>query len=61
MACQLPTTSRQTHVENQQNPAVLVLGTSSPIGRQVVEDLEGQAVNIRITSRNQEAVAPLTR
>ena len=37
------------------------MGASGTIGRQVVKDLEGQAVNVRITSRNQEVVAQLTR
>ncbi|MCB2408943.1 NmrA family NAD(P)-binding protein [Hymenobacter lucidus] len=48
-------------MENQQHPTVLVLGASGTIGRQVVKDLEGQAVNVRITSRNQETVEQLRR
>jgi NAD(P)H dehydrogenase (quinone) len=48
-------------MENKQQPTVLVLGASGTIGRQVVKDLEGQAVNVRFTSRNQEVVAQLTR
>jgi NAD(P)H dehydrogenase (quinone) len=48
-------------MKNIQKPTVLVLGASGTIGRQVVEDLEGQAVNVRITSRNQEVVDQLTR
>jgi NAD(P)H dehydrogenase (quinone) len=48
-------------MENKQNPTVLVLGASGTIGRQVVKDLEGQAVNVRLTSRNQGVVEQLTR
>jgi NAD(P)H dehydrogenase (quinone) len=48
-------------MENKQNPTVLVLGASGTIGRQVVQDLAGQAVNVRITSRHQEVVDQLTR
>ncbi|MBF9239753.1 NmrA family NAD(P)-binding protein [Hymenobacter sp. BT683] len=48
-------------MENQQHPTVLVLGASGTIGRQVVKDLEGQAVNVRITSRNQETVEQFRR
>jgi len=48
-------------MENKQNPTVLVLGASGTIGRQVVKDLGGQAVNVRITSRNQETVEQLRR
>jgi NAD(P)H dehydrogenase (quinone) len=47
-------------MENKQNPTVLVLGASGTIGRQVIKDLEGQAVNVRITSRKQEVVDQLT-
>lgn len=43
----------------KQNPTVLVLGASGRIGRQVVKDLEDKAVNVRITSRDQEVVAQL--
>src|SRR5688572_21778543 len=59
--CKPTTTLVQPHMENQQPPTVLVLGASGTIGRQVVKDLEAQAVNVRITSRNQEVVAQLTR
>ena len=48
-------------MEHKQTPTVLVLGASGTIGRQVVKDLEGQAVNVRITSRKQEVVEQLTR
>lgn len=48
-------------MENKQNPTVLVLGASGTIGRQVIKDLEGQTVNVRITSRKQEVVEQLTR
>ncbi|UOG73363.1 NmrA family NAD(P)-binding protein [Hymenobacter tibetensis] len=48
-------------MENKQNPTVLVLGASGTIGRQVIKDLEGQAVNVRSTSRKQEVVDQLTR
>lgn len=48
-------------MENKQNPIVLVLGASGTIGRQVIKDLEGQAVNVRITSRKQEVVDQLAR
>jgi NAD(P)H dehydrogenase (quinone) len=48
-------------MENQQHPTVLVLGASGTIGRQVVKDLEGQAVNVRTTSRHQETVEQLRR
>ncbi|UOQ69091.1 NmrA family NAD(P)-binding protein [Hymenobacter volaticus] len=47
-------------MENKQNPTVLVLGASGTIGRQVIKDLEGQAVNVRSTSRKQEVVEQLT-
>lgn len=48
-------------MENKQNPTVLVLGASGTIGRQVIKELEGQVVNVRITSRKQEVVEQLTR
>jgi NAD(P)H dehydrogenase (quinone) len=48
-------------MENKQHPTVLVLGASGTIGRQVVKDLAGQAVNVRITSRNQKTVEQLRR
>jgi len=48
-------------MENKQNPTVLVLGASGTIGRQVVKDLEGKAVNVRVTSRKQEVVEQLNR
>jgi len=48
-------------MEHKQTPTVLVLGASGTIGRQVVTALEGQAVNVRITSRNQETVEQLRR
>ncbi|WPO83382.1 NmrA family NAD(P)-binding protein [Chryseobacterium sp. JJR-5R] len=46
-------------MKNNQNPTVLVLGASGTIGKQVVRDLEGKPVNIRITSRKQEEVKKL--
>jgi NAD(P)H dehydrogenase (quinone) len=46
-------------MENNQNPTVLVLGASGTIGKQVVKELEGKSVNVRITSRNQEMVQRL--
>jgi NAD(P)H dehydrogenase (quinone) len=45
-------------MENQ-NPTVLVLGASGTIGSQVVKELEGKAVNVRVTSRKQEVVTQL--
>jgi len=39
-------------MENNQNPAILVLGASGTIGRQVVKELEGGTANVRITSRS---------
>lgn len=46
-------------MENKQNPTVLVLGASGTIGSQLVKDLEGKPVNIRITSRKQNEVEQL--
>jgi NAD(P)H dehydrogenase (quinone) len=46
-------------MENNQYPTVLVLGASGTIGSQVVKDLEGKAVNVRVTSRKQEVVEKL--
>lgn len=43
-------------MENKQNPTILVLGASGTIGKQVVTELEGKSVNVRITSRKQEEV-----
>jgi NAD(P)H dehydrogenase (quinone) len=43
-------------MENKQNPTVLILGASGTIGSQLVKDLEGKPVNIRITSRKQNEV-----
>src|SRR5688500_18855320 len=44
---------------NSQNPTILVLGASGTIGQQVVKELEGKSVNVRITSRKQEVVEQL--
>jgi uncharacterized protein YbjT (DUF2867 family) len=46
-------------MENHQNSTILVLGSSGTIGKQVVKELEGKAVNVRITSRNQDVVEQL--
>lgn len=46
-------------MENKQNPTVLILGASGTIGSQLVKDLEGKPVNIRITSRKQTEVEQL--
>ncbi|WP_026630463.1 NmrA family NAD(P)-binding protein [Dyadobacter alkalitolerans] len=46
-------------MENNQQPTVLVLGASGTIGSQVVKDLEGQGVKVRITSRKQDVVEQL--
>ena len=46
-------------MENNQYPTVLILGASGTIGSQVVKDLEGKAVNVRITSRKQHEVEQL--
>ena len=46
-------------MENNQKPTILVLGASGTIGKQVVKELEGKPVNIRITSRKQEVVEQL--
>jgi len=46
-------------MENNPNPTILVLGASGTIGKQVIKDLEGKPVNIRITSRKQQEVAQL--
>lgn len=47
-------------MESKQTPTALVLDASGTIGRQVIKDLEGQAVNVRITSRKREVVDQLT-
>ncbi|GGK72123.1 NmrA family NAD(P)-binding protein [Rufibacter glacialis] len=46
-------------MENNQYPTILVLGASGTIGKQVVKDLEGKAVKVRITSRKQDVVEQL--
>jgi NAD(P)H dehydrogenase (quinone) len=46
-------------MENNQQPTVLILGASGTIGKQLIKDLEGKAVNVRITSRKQEVVDKL--
>ena len=46
-------------MENNQNPTILVLGSSGTIGKQVVKELEGKPVNVRITSRKQDVVEQL--
>jgi len=46
-------------MENKQNPTVLVLGASGTIGKQLIKELEGKPVNVRITSRKQEVVDEL--
>jgi NAD(P)H dehydrogenase (quinone) len=43
-------------MENNQHPTILVLGASGTIGQQVVKELEGKSVNLRIASRKQEVV-----
>lgn len=43
-------------MENNQNPVILILGSSGTIGKQVIKELEGKSVNLRITSRKQEEV-----
>lgn len=46
-------------MENNQNPTILVLGASGTIGKQVVKELEGKPINVRITSRKHEQVEKL--
>ncbi|MEJ2881018.1 NmrA family NAD(P)-binding protein [Pedobacter sp. GR22-6] len=46
-------------MENNQNPTVLVLGASGTIGKQVVKELEGKSVHLKITSRKQDVVERL--
>ncbi len=48
-------------MESNQYPTVLVLGASGTIGKQVVKELEGQAINVRITSRKQDVAEQLCR
>lgn len=48
-------------MESNQYPTVLVLGASGTIGKQVVKELDGQAINVRITSRKQDVVEQLCR
>lgn len=48
-------------MESNQYPTVLVLGASGTIGKQVVKELEGQAINVRVTSRKQDVVEQLCR
>jgi NAD(P)H dehydrogenase (quinone) len=43
-------------MENTQHPTVLILGASGTIGKQLIKDLEGKPVNVRITSRKQDVV-----
>lgn len=40
-------------------PTVLVIGATGTIGKQLVKDLDGKAVNVRVTSRNHEMVKQL--
>lgn len=47
-------------MRNNQNPTVLILGASGTIGKQVVKELEGTGVNVRITSRKKAEVELLT-
>lgn len=46
-------------METTKNPTVLVIGATGTIGKQLVKDLEGQAVNVRIPSRKHEVVKQL--
>jgi uncharacterized protein YbjT (DUF2867 family) len=46
-------------MDNTPNPTILVLGASGTIGKQVIKELEGKPVNVRITSRKQEVVEQL--
>jgi NAD(P)H dehydrogenase (quinone) len=46
-------------MKNNQYPTVLVLGASGTIGKQVIKELEGKPVNVRITSRKHEVVEKL--
>jgi len=46
-------------MENNHKPTILVLGASGTIGKQVVKDLEGRSVKLRMTSRKQEVVDQL--
>lgn len=46
-------------MENVQKPIVLILGASGSIGSQVVKELEGTDVHLRIASRRQDAINQL--
>ena len=46
-------------MENKNQPTILVVGASGTVGKQVVEDLEGQPVNVRIASRKHDIVEQL--
>jgi NAD(P)H dehydrogenase (quinone) len=46
-------------MENNQHPTILILGASGTIGKYLIKELEGKAVNVRITSRKQEVVDEL--
>ncbi|MCC8408607.1 NmrA family NAD(P)-binding protein [Mucilaginibacter sp. UR6-1] len=43
-------------MEKNQIPTVLILGASGTIGKQLVYEMDGKPVNVRITSRKQEVV-----
>ena len=46
-------------METTNKPTVLVIGATGTIGKQLVKDLDGQAVNVRIPSRRHEIVKQL--
>ena len=46
-------------METTNKPTVLVIGATGTIGKQLVKDLDGQAVNVRIASRKHEVVKQL--
>src|SRR4028118_176413 len=46
-------------METTNKPTVLVIGATGTIGKQLVKDLDGQAVNVRIPSRKHEVVKQL--
>jgi NAD(P)H dehydrogenase (quinone) len=46
-------------MKNPNYPTVLVIGASGTVGKQVVKDLEGQPVNVRIASRKHDVVTQL--
>lgn len=46
-------------MENTNKPTVLVIGATGTIGKQLVKDLDGQAVNVRIASRRHDVVKQL--